>query len=193
MIGVGVCIYVGNENKKEYLPGDPYFEKFMAIYEKKYNEEIMEKKKEMAPKIEHVKSEYERNLIRELKETEDILEKLYSKDLIHSKYQNIQAITQIYQYLETERCKDLEEAYFLYEEELSQEKVIEDLDLSPNQMEKFADSMGLMISILKYKDKLIEEMSALLHKIQKNSVLIEYIKENNSQNKILMEKYNIFF
>lgn len=191
MIGVGVCIYVGNENKKEYLPGDPYFEKCMAIYEKKYNEELMEKKKEMAPKIEHVKSEYERNLIRELKKTEDMLEKLYSKDFIHSKYQNIQAITQIYQYLETERCKDLEEAYYLYEEELSQDKIIEDLDLSPYQMEKFADSMELMITILKYKNKLIDEMSDLLNKIQKNSILLEYIKENKSQNKTLIEKYNI--
>ena len=59
------------------------------------------------------------------------LQKLYSQDVIHSKYHNMTACCMFLEYLETGRCNDLtgaNGAYNLYESELRQNLIISKLD-----------------------------------------------------------------
>lgn len=55
------------------------------------------------------------------------LNNIYSSNIIHLKYRNFIAITMIYEYLDTERCSELEGdfgAYSIFEHELSIDKII---------------------------------------------------------------------
>lgn len=110
-LGVGLCFCLGDENSKTYLPGNPYYEKYMAWYQKKYEKDLLLKEKEYAPKIAHVEQEYTRLVLPKLEETKVLLEKIYEKDVVSSEYRNYVAITQFLDYLESERCNDLEGAY----------------------------------------------------------------------------------
>lgn len=67
----------------------------------------------------------------ELKETEQALDQFYSVNVLYSKYQNMVAVSTIYEYLASERCYGLtghEGAYNLYESEIRLGYIIGKLD-----------------------------------------------------------------
>lgn len=189
LVGGGICYYVGDENKREYLPGDMYYEKFMTLYEKKYKDDIRIKEEELTPKIKHVEKEYDTLVLPKLEETKELLEKLYEKNVLDPKYRNYVAVTQLYEYLEMGRCSDLEGACHLYEEEISKDIIVTDLDLSPYQMEKLQGTMNRMMTSLKKEAGIIDKIVDQLYNIEENTTLIALSSSNNSLNKEISNKY----
>lgn len=96
--------------------------------------------KETAEKNENQKKLYSQNLMqwentynkmhnfmnKPLRETQSVLENVYSADVIYPKYRNLPALTSIYEYLITGRCEGLtgpHGAYNLYEDEVRKDNV----------------------------------------------------------------------
>lgn len=194
VLGGIVCYYVGNEKQKEYLPGDPFFEKFMAVYEKKYNADLKKKRAEYTPQFEYVENEYKTLVVPKLENTRLLLEEMYAMDILHPEYRNFVATTQLYEYIRDGRCTGLEGiegAYNLYEEELRQNIITTDLDLSIYQLEKLSGTMHSMVSALKYQESLIDKIKEQLLNVEENTVLKEYNKQSNVNCENIANLYKI--
>jgi len=57
------------------------------------------------------------------------LKNLYDMNVLYPKYRNLIAVSSITEYLDSGRCKDLEEAYGEYEQESRQDRIIHKLDV----------------------------------------------------------------
>ena len=189
LAGGGICYYIGDENRKEYLPGDPYYEKFMTFYEKKYKEDLLEKEAEVNPQIAHVEKEYQIILQPKMKEAKILLEKLYEKDVIPVQYRNFVAVTQFYDYSLAGRCGNMEDAVALYEKELKQERITTDLELSPFQMEKMSETMNVMMTTLKNSTQIVDRVAEQLYKIEENAALKGFVKQCDVKNDKIKKEF----
>lgn len=79
--------------------------------------------------------------------TEQILEKLYNKELIYPKYCNLSALTSICEYFITGRCNELSGpygAYNLYEDELRKDIIISKLDDILNDLDAIRNNQYML-------------------------------------------------
>ena len=189
VIGIGICIALGDEKSKRYLPGNPYYEKYIAWYTKKYDKDLLIKKEEYTPKILFAENEYESLVLPKLDETKVLLERVYEKDVVKSEYRNYAATTQLLDYLDSGKCNTLEEAYKLYEKELADEIITTNLDVSPYQMERMSGSMPMMMNSLKREEYILDKVKELLCDTKENRTLISYITNNDVLNKEVLSRY----
>ncbi len=80
-------------------------------------------------------------------QTQTILEKYYSPDIIFPKYRNLPALTSIYEYLTSGRCEELtgpNGAYNLYEMELRQNIVISQLNTIISNLEQIRQNQYVL-------------------------------------------------
>lgn len=188
-VGVGICFGLGDENSKTYLPGNPYYEKYMVWYKKKYEKDILKKEAEYTPKISHVEKEYHTLVLPKLEEINQLLEKVYQKDIINPNYRNYVAVTQVWEYLDSEKCADLESAYQLYEKELSNEVITNNLDLSTYQMERLSNVMPTMMDSLNKVEHLTGKIVEQLYNTEENTTLLAFIAQNDTLNKEIAMRY----
>lgn len=79
-----------------------------------------------------------------IKESEETLQKLYDKNILHPKYRNITAVCTILEYFETDRCSSLggaDGAYNLYEAETRQNLIILKLDEVVERLDELKATM----------------------------------------------------
>lgn len=87
-----------------------------------------------------------------LKNTCLVREQLYSNDFIYSKYQNLPALTSIYEYLFTGRCEELtgpHGAYNLYEDEVRKNTIISQLNVVINNLEQIKQNQYMLYQQVK--------------------------------------------
>lgn len=80
-------------------------------------------------------------------ETEELLEELYSLDIIFPKYRNLPAICMFYEYFASGRCTELSGpngAYNLYETELRQNVIIDKLDAILGSLEDIRQNQYIL-------------------------------------------------
>lgn len=85
-------------------------------------------------------------------ETTNILEELYSANIIFDKYRNLAAITMFFEYFSSSRVFELEGkdgAYNLYESELRQNLIINNLNKINDNLEQIKDNQYCMYNELK--------------------------------------------
>lgn len=101
---------------------------------------------------------------------EKTLEQLYSSDIIFSKYRNLVAVSQFYEYFMSGRCTTLEGhegAYNLYENEARQNIIITKLDRVINLLEEIRDTQYQLLEA-------ISESNALLRDVANNTAALAY-------------------
>lgn len=87
-----------------------------------------------------------------LRDTENLLDELYSKDFIYNKYRNLPALTSIYEYFITGRCDELtgpHGAYNLYEDEVRKDTVISQLSQVIENLEQIKQNQYMLYNQVK--------------------------------------------
>ena len=174
IVGVIACYMIGNETNKEYLPGNPYFEKFMYFYEQKYDEELQEKARFYNPRMEFVSKEYETQVLPYITKVENLLKKSYTKKVLRTEYKNFIAVAQLYDYFRTGRCTSLEEAYALFETEIKAGTIITDFDISVYQLDKYSAVMPTMVAHIKRINHVTNNILKQVKEGEKNTALAEF-------------------
>lgn len=180
----------GSLNPKNY--GGKTYEKFLALYEEKYNQEIKAKEHYVESKLKSVVNEYQENVIPNLNGTQALLNKVYSANIIHPKYRHFVAVSQIYEYFETGRCTELEGphgAYNLYESELRLNTIIDKLDIIIQKLNAFNATMGMVVSAINYSNRMLSDISSSLNRIEANTALTAYNTQCIAFNTELSSRY----
>ena len=84
--------------------------------------------------------------------TKHLLERLYRLDYIYAKYQNLPALTSIYEYFLTGRCDELSGphgAYNLYEDEVRKDTVISQLNAVIENLEQIKQNQYMLYQQVK--------------------------------------------
>ena len=113
------------------------------------------------------------------------LDKLYSMNVIHPKYRNFLAVSQLYEYIETGRAFTLEGhegAYNLYENELRQNIIIMQLDRIQEQLEEIKRNQQMIYSA-------ICETNNLLANIESNTAATAYNTAVIANNTAIYSRY----
>ena len=82
----------------------------------------------------------------------DIREKLYARNVMYPKYQNLPALTSIYEYFITGRCEELigpHGAYNMYEDEMRKDTVISQLNTVIANLEQIKQNQYMLYQQVK--------------------------------------------
>lgn len=121
-----------------------------------------------------------------------LLGHVYEKNIVHPKYRNLVAISQIYEYIDTGRCTELEGpdgAYNLYESELRQDRIIEQLDVIITQLDRLNNTMGYVASAINQSNNLLNNISNSLYRIEANTALTAYNTQCIANNTKIANRY----
>ena len=161
------CVEEYNEAKEK---NEQIYQQELAKYtlqvplnEKKYSEEKAQ--------YEVAKKQVE-SLDTPLKETTKILDKVYGKDYIFPKYRNLIAMSTIYEYFVTGRVNELtgpNGAYNLYEQELRQNLIINNLETINTQLETIKNNQFTLYTELKKSNETQQKMLGALTEILNNT------------------------
>lgn len=100
-----------------------------------------------------------------IKETEDVLQKLYDLDVVFPKYRELVALCSMYEYFLTGRVSELkgpDGAYNLFEAELRQNLIITELRNINDQLEAIKQNQYVLYSELKKSNEYLAGISATL-------------------------------
>lgn len=144
-----MCVYSsGSKNEKErYYQAMTAYEKRQAELDKEYEQAMLEYNQKIKAEEERYQLTLERYPIAQqqvalldgpLAETESILQSLYDTEILFPKYRNFPAVCMFYEYFASGRCSKLagpNGAYNLYESELRQNLIINQLDTIMGSLE----------------------------------------------------------
>lgn len=128
LVGLGLfcaffCIFAGEE--LSWLD-KTRTKKIQEYYAECEIAEINEENRKKEPVLTKVTEQYTTYVMQPLEKLKKIREELYGFDVVHQKYRNVTAISQIFEYIDTERCVDFAGpggAYNVYELELKQYQI----------------------------------------------------------------------
>ncbi|MBQ9944308.1 MAG: hypothetical protein IJO67_08085 [Clostridia bacterium] len=103
-----------------------------------------------------------------INESEEILNKLYEKDILYPKYRNFAAVCTILEYFETSRCSSLtgaDGAYNLFESETRQNLVILKLDEILENLDELKTAMYKCCTVLEKASKQLDDVLQELQQI----------------------------
>lgn len=176
------------------------FSNLYEYLENMYKKDMSTKSNWYQEKMNVISTELTEIISKKILETENILEKLYSNNFIHSKYRSLIATGQIYEYLETGRCNELEGpngAYNLFENELRQNIIILQLDEISMQLDNLNRTMYYVATAINKSNMLLGsissqlgQMSSSLSLIESNTALTAYNTQCTAFNTELMRRYN---
>lgn len=118
----------------------------------------------------------------------EALQKLYDMDIIYPKYRNFVAVAQLYEYLESGRCTTLEGyegAYNLYEAELRQSIIINQLDKIIQTLEEIRDVQYAIYQAIK-------DATAVIGSVASNSAAVAYSSTISASNTAILSYYAKF-
>lgn len=150
---------------------------------------IAEHEKTLIP---HVKTECVELVLQPKENAKKLLDKLYSKNIIFPKYRNFLAIAQIYEYLLSGRCSQLEGpngAYNLYESELRQNIIIDRLDEVIWQLDRLNRTMNAICGAIQETNYLLGNISNQLGRIEANTALTAYNSQCIAKNTRIANTY----
>ena len=103
-------------------------------------------------KWKHAYNENKDALDSPLKQTKEIMDQFYAKDVIYPKYRNLPALTSICEYFITGRCTELtgpHGAYNLYEDEVRKDMVISQLSMVIENLESIKNNQYMLYQQVK--------------------------------------------
>ena len=143
---------------------------------KSMNERIREKNSEKEAQYQNAMSEWRDSnekaheyFSKPLSETQAVLDKLYSVDVIYPKYRTLPALTSIYEYLVTGRCEELSGAhgaYNLYEDEIRKDTIISQLNTVIENLEQIKQNQYMLYEQVKGIQQNTRAIAAELYQIK---------------------------
>ena len=125
-------------------------------------------------------------------ESKEVLQRLYSLDILFPKYRNLVAVSTMYEYLASGRVSALEGpdgAYNLYESELRLNLIINKMDVIIQQLEDIKENQYSLYNVLKQTNVVLEEIASdvselvsTAHDISDASKITAYCSALTAQN-----------
>lgn len=190
LMGIGIigCAFVPlvkafgiNEKKKEYRIAIENYRNAFEETQKK-NSGIKTKYSSDMMKWNASNEQAHAFLDGQLLKTETILKELYSKNIIYPKYNNLPALTSIYEYLITGRCEELtgpHGAYNLYEDEIRKDTVISQLNTVIENLEKIRQNQYMLYEQVKGIQRATQAIAVELNQIKGYTALLTEISTLN--------------
>lgn len=126
-----------------------------------------------------------------LTESQALLEKFYSSDVIYPKYRTLPALTSIYEYFMTGRCTELtgpHGAYNLYEDELRKDTVISQLNTVIENLEQIRYNQYMLYQQVKAIQENTAVIASELNQIKGYTVQIAQLTALNAYYAALNER-----
>lgn len=108
---------------------------------------------------------------------QEALSDLYNENVVYAKYRNLVAITTINEYLQSGRCTELEGhegAYNLYEMELRQNIVINQLSNIVSNLEQIKDNQFALYQELAHANATVDSIMREIRQVNENTRLTAY-------------------
>lgn len=131
----------------------------------------------------------------------DIREKFYARDVIYPKYQNLPALTSIYEYFITGRCEELigpHGAYNMYEDEMRKDTVISQLNTVIANLEQIKQNQYMLYQQVKAIQNTASEIGNELAQIRgytaaltELSAMNAYYNAVSARNSRIMTAYHL--
>lgn len=124
-------------------------------------------------------------------ETLHIRDQLYAIDAIYPKYQNLPALTSIYEYFITGRCDELtgpHGAYNMYEDEVRKDMVISQLNTVIENLEQIKQSQFMLYEQVKMIQKTASAINAELAQIKGYTIAMTQLTALNTYYTALNER-----
>ncbi len=173
---------------------------FATLLDKYYKDDMKKKYTWTNERCVYISEKYKEELLPSIIETENTLKKVYSKNIIHPKYRDFVAVSQIYEYIDTGRCTELEGpngAYNLFESELRQNLIIEKIDTIIEKLDQLNRTMSYVASSIDYSNVLLTNVCHSLNTIEtntaitaSNAALTAYNTQCTAYNTELLRRYS---
>lgn len=154
-------------------------------YAIKHNQEVSALRESVKNKIIYKMQEIEKYCI----ETEDVLKKMYSNNIIYPKYQNLVAVGMFCEYFDSGRCVTLEGhegAYNIYENEIRQNIIISKLDDIIYKLDSIERNQYFVYQAIQNSNKTIKKISkellSQIDRIEDNQYLNSYYSKVAARN-----------
>jgi hypothetical protein len=130
-----------------------------------------------------------------LRETKELLSRLYDVGIIYPKYRGIVAVTAYLEYIQSGRCDSLGEAYNLFQEEVNANKIMAKLDDVITHLGEIRDNQYLMYTAIQESNRIASvSLSELRDTNRSVTAAALYAKQNAANSKVLVDlnrdKYN---
>ena len=154
---------------QKYSDDKQKYEKEYKFALEKYNEQVLAADKEYKQACAIARSSLSKAkaevdlLNAPLRETKSLLKKLYSEDIIFPKYRNMIAMCTMYEYFASGRCTELtgaNGAYNLYESELRQNIIINQLENVNANLEQVKQNQYILYQGIAETNQALREISA---------------------------------
>lgn len=172
---------------KEQVAAEQAYKKAMAKYEKDMQaypekvqaaEEKYKQKNAIAEQNDKACKQAINNIRNGLSKTKKVLAELYALDVVFPKYRNLIAMCTIYEYIVSGRCTELEGpngAYNLFEAELRQNLIINQLDKINKNLEHIKANQYMLYQEMTRANVLLDKISGEMSKISKTTQEIKEI------------------
>lgn len=178
----------------ECSPSSKIRKKYQALYTKRYNSELAQKRALYDEKMKNIRIGSDEIIRPRLQATEELATKMFALNILHPKYQNFMAVAQIYEYFDTGRCDTLEGpygAYNLYEQELRQNIIIKNLGEVVERLDELNRTMSNICSCIQIANSKLSQISSLIGQIEANTACMAYDTQCIAYNTSMINKYHI--
>lgn len=175
-------------NRQEDIEIDYYFRE---LAQEEMNARVRETN---PPMIARLHEECDTNIIIPQQQAESLLKQMYNKNVIHPKYRSLLVVEQLYEYLDTGRCTELEGpygAYNLYESELRQNLIIDRLDSVIRNLQTLNRTMFYATNAIMESNQKISQISREMQGIKENTALISYAASSLAEDSRIAMKYHL--
>ena len=161
--------------------------------QKKYYEDIARKKRWTIAKLDSVNEEYRTILLPSIQSTEALLQILYSFNTISDKYRGFIPASMLYQYINTERCSQLdgkEGAYTLFDQELRKNIIVDKFDTIIFERAKLTETMPYAMNIVEQSESMTDTLARDLGNLASNAAFKQFKIQCAAQNERIADCYN---
>lgn len=166
--------------------------KIKTYFENCYREELENKSNNRHPQIQRLNKELKEKVLEPKAKVKELLQKVYSKNIIFPKYRNFIAVAQMYEYFLSNRVNELEGpfgAYNLFEDELRHNIIINKLDKIIDKLDELMDIMGSICYAINDTNKLLSNINNTLGRIESNTALTAYNTQCIAYNTKIANQY----
>lgn len=137
--------------------------------------------------------EYNTEILPTISQTTDLLNKLYSLNIIHPKYREGYIVIKLLEYLDTGRCTKLEGkngAYNIYEFEHRLDDIIEGINEINFNLKTLNATMQMVALSIQQTNNSLSTISMSLDRIEANTALTAYNSQCIAYNTDITNRYN---
>lgn len=162
---------------------------YNAWKQRQINEALEAKK----PLIDHLKKQLEDDVLAPAKKVQDILDYMYSLNVLKSPYRKFIAVAQLYKYIDTGICSELTEssgAYSTYEQDVARGYIVVDPNQVTNQPKSVKERMSYAAGAIEKAEKLAKDATPVTDRMADNAALDSFNTECKARSEEIGQRHD---